>query len=232
MRAHCCQHVSFEGLGSIEIFLKSRHFEISYTRFYEDAKIPNLEEIDFLIIMGGPMSVNDEDKFSWLKKEKEFIRAFIETNKPVLGICLGAQLIASSMGAKVYPNTDKEIGWFPIEAVTSDEKITFHFPMSTTVFHWHGETFDLPKNAICLAKSKACYNQAFQLGGHIIGLQFHLEMTKQTLHEMVLNGKDELIISPFVQSEDEILSISNTHYLSINQLIDNLLLFLLRQKFS
>lgn len=98
MRAHCFQHVSFEGLGSIERFLKAHHFEISYTRFYEDVRLPNLEEIDFLIIMGGPMSVNDEDKFSWLKAEKQFIRAFIKTKKPVLGICLGAQLIASSMG--------------------------------------------------------------------------------------------------------------------------------------
>ena len=216
MRAHCFQHVSFEGLGSIERFLKAHHFEISYTRFYEDVRLPNLEEIDFLIIMGGPMSVNDEDKFSWLKAEKQFIRAFIKTKKPVLGICLGAQLIASSMGTKVYPNTYKEIGWFPIEVASAHEIMTFHFPISTTVFHWHGETFDLPPNAIHLAKNKTCNNQAFQLGNHTIGLQFHLEMTKKTLHEMVMNSKDELIVSPFVQSEDEILSISNKYYLTTN----------------
>ena len=125
MRAHYLQHVEFEGLGSIEPWLKAAGYEITNTRLFESAKLPDLKKIDLLIVMGGPMSVNDEDDFPWLVSEKKFIREAINSGKPVLGICLGAQLIASATGARVYRNPIKEIGWFPIYGMSSND--TFHF---------------------------------------------------------------------------------------------------------
>lgn len=130
--------------------------------------------MDFIIAGPGQMSVNDEAELPWLKAEKQFLREAIAGGIPVLGICLGAQLIASSLGAPVYPNPLKEIGWFPIHA----EKVPdhcFQFPTDCTVFHWHRETFDLPQDAVQLVRSPACNKQGFQLGRHVIGLQFHLE---------------------------------------------------------
>ncbi|MEW8428881.1 MAG: C26 family cysteine hydrolase domain-containing family, partial [gamma proteobacterium symbiont of Ctena orbiculata] len=192
MRAHYLQHVPFEGLGSIEDWLLLSGYEITATRFFESPDLPRLEEIDLLIVMGGPMSVNDEHAYPWLAKEKNFIRSVIDAGKPVLGICLGAQLIAASLGSEIYPNSVKEIGWFPISAVKSIPDSLFRFPEETTVFHWHGETFDLPSGAVCTAKSKGCQNQAFQFGRKVIGLQFHLEPTASAANAIVENCRDEL----------------------------------------
>ena len=154
MHAHYFQHVPFEGLGSIEPWLESNGYELTNTRFFESADLPDPKAIDLLVVMGGPMSVNDEDKFPWLALEKQFVREIIESGKRVVGICLGAQIIANAMGAKVFHNPGKEIGWFPIHTVASIYASVFNFPPSETVFHWHGETFDLPPGARRLAKSE------------------------------------------------------------------------------
>ena len=226
MRAHYFQHVPFEGLGTIEPWLKATGYEISHTRFFESTDLPDTKAIDLLVIMGGPMSVNEEDKFPWLVSEKKFIREVIESGKPVLGICLGAQMIASAMGARVFPNPVKEIGWFPIYAVEPVDGSIFRFPSTETVFHWHGETFDLPPGAIRLAKSGGCENQAFQLGKSVIGLQFHLETTPELAGQMVSYCRDELVPSTCVQPEKEILSASPNRYKAINHLMASLLTFL------
>ena len=115
MRIHYLQHESHEGLGCIEDWAKRKGHLITSTKFYEDSKLPDLSAFDFLIIMGGSMGVNDEDKYKWLKSEKDFIKRTINSKKPVLGICLGSQLIADALGAKVYPNKYKEIGWMDIK---------------------------------------------------------------------------------------------------------------------
>ena len=174
------------------------------------------------------MSVNDASEFPWLVPEKGFIREIIESGKPVLGICLGAQLIASAMGAKVYRNAAKEIGWFPIRGVASNIDSTFSFPPSMEVFHWHGETFDLPSGATPLAKSEGCENQAFQLGGSVIGLQFHLETTPQSARQIVSVCHDELIPSRYVQTAEEILSAGSERYDPINRMMGKVLTFLQR----
>ncbi len=227
MRAHYLQHVPFEGLGSIEPWLEAAGYEIANTRLFESAGLPDPTMIDLLIVMGGPMSVNDEDKFPWLAPEKRFIRSAIDSGKPVLGICLGAQLIASAMGAVVYRNSVKEIGWFPIQGVSLNDSSAFSFPPSVEVFHWHGETFELPSGAIHLARSEGCENQAFQLGRSVIGLQFHLETTPASAREIISNCRDELVPSKYVQTEKEILSAAPESYKSINQMMDNVLSFLL-----
>lgn len=228
MRVHYLQHVPFEGLGSMEPWLESAGCEISGTLFFESAALPDVSRIDLLVVMGGPMSVNDEDSFSWLIKEKRFIRQVVASGKPVLGICLGAQLIASAMGARVYQNPIKEIGWYPVQAVSSIGDSFFSFPPSAEVFHWHGETYDLPPGATLIAKSEACQNQAFQIGPSVIGLQFHLEITPASAREMVSHCRDELIPSSYVQTEAQILSATPERYKAINQMMGSVLSFLLR----
>ncbi|MSR21985.1 MAG: amidotransferase [Gemmatimonadetes bacterium] len=243
MRAHCLRHVPFEGLGSIGPWLATAGYRITSTRFYASDRLPDPREIDFLVAVGGPMSVNDEETLPWLVEEKRFIRDCMEAGTPVLGVCLGAQLIASAMGAPVYPNSEREIGWFPIRASeprASERRAPerpaseragdshFRFPSSVEVFHWHGETFDLPPGAVHLARSVGCENQAFQLGGSVIGLQFHLETTAATAWELVSHSRDELSPSRFVQSEGEILAASPDRYETINALMGDVLTFLHR----
>jgi GMP synthase-like glutamine amidotransferase len=226
MQAHYLQHVPFEGLGSIEAWLKSKQYTISCSKLYESSSLPEIEQIDLVIVMGGPMGVNDEDDYPWIAQEKEFIRDVISAGKPVLGVCLGAQLIASTMGARVYKNSETEIGWFPIQSVSSSSSSLLGLPSSVEVFHWHGETFDLPSGATLLASSEGCVNQAFQLGASVVGLQFHLETTPESARELVENCRDELIPSKYVQTEQQILSADAERYISINRLMEGVLEFI------
>jgi GMP synthase-like glutamine amidotransferase len=226
MRAHYFQHVSFEGLGSIEPWLKSAGYEITGTRFFEPWKFPNINKIDLLVVMGGPMSANDEKTFEWLRVEKQFIHDIIRLEKAVLGICLGAQLIASAMGARIYQNPTKEIGWFPVQSVSLVENSTFRFPALTEVFHWHGETFDLPAGATRIAKSEGCENQAFQIGRSVIGLPFHLETTPNSVQDIIKHCGAGLIPSLYVQSESDILAASPNKYRKINSLMGKVLSYL------
>ena len=207
LRIHYLQHVSFEGPGYIETWAISNHHKLSVTRLYEKLIFPAVSEFDWLIIMGGPMSIYDKDQSSWLKVEKEFIKSAIKADKTIIGICLGAQILAETLGAKVYPNRKKEIGWFPvfITECGKNHKILNDFPASLDVFHWHGDTFDLPKTAIHLFQTDLCANQAFIINDKILGLQFHLEVTPYTLKEMITNCRNELIPDDFVQREAEII---------------------------
>jgi len=227
MRAHYLQHIPFEGLGSIAPWLEASGYEITGTKLFESAKYPNLKEIDLLMILGGPMSINDKDEFSWLTSEKQFIHESINSGKPVLGICLGAQLIASALGARVYRNSVKEIGWFPIYGISSNNNSIFSFPPSVKVFHWHGETFDLPSGATRLAKSDVCENQAFQFGNSVIGLQFHLETTPIAACDIVSHCRSELVPSKYIQTEEEILSAKPGRYKLVNKLMGSILSFML-----
>jgi GMP synthase-like glutamine amidotransferase len=226
MRAHYFQHVPFEELGSIRPWLEAAGCEITVTQFFKSWELPDPGEIDLLVVMGGPMSVNDEIQYPWILPEKDYIRNAVRSGKSVLGICLGAQLIASAMGARVYKNSEKEIGWFPVNWIAPLEGATFEFPASSEVFHWHGETFDLPNGALQLANSAGCKNQAFQLGKSVIGLQFHLESTKESTMELVQHCRDELVPSRFVQTEKIILSASPEKYRRINAMMGRILDFL------
>jgi GMP synthase-like glutamine amidotransferase len=222
MRVHVLQHVSFEGLGSIATWLEARMAKVRYTRFFESANLPKLDSIDMIIIMGGPMSVNDEDRLPWLVQEKQFVRDAVVRGTPILGICLGAQLIASAMGARVYRNPVREIGWFPVRAVPSPSG-NLRLPHECTAFHWHGETFDLPDGAVHLAKSEGCENQAFQLNRNVIGLQFHLETTVQSASALLENCRDDIVAGPFIQSEKELRSVPPSSYQAIHAVMNEVL---------
>lgn len=228
MRVQVFQHVSFEGSGSIGPWLDARGVAVGVTAFYQRHTVPDVAEIDGLVVMGGPMSVNDEQGYPWLVHEKRVIGEMIARGKPVLGVCLGAQMIANVLGAKVYPNPEKEIGWFPVRATpSSPPSRVFGFPDECLVFHWHGETFDLPRNAVRLAATAACRNQAFQYGVNVIGLQFHLETTPGTARELVAHCRGELVPAAYVQSEAAILSAPAERYARINGLMSDVLAYLL-----
>jgi GMP synthase-like glutamine amidotransferase len=216
LKIHCFQHVSFEGLGCIDHWIKEKGHSVNFTKFYAEDLLPDINAIDWLIIMGGPMGIYDEHKFSWLKKEKEFIKQAITANKTVIGICLGAQLIAEALGSKVYKNTEKEIGWFGVTITPNgkENKLLEGFDDTFNVFHWHGDTFDLPQNTEHLIQTDVCKNQAFLYKEKVLGLQFHFEVTNETLTEMVKHGRDELTTGNFIQSEVEILS--NDKYIKDN----------------
>lgn len=209
LRAAILQHVPFEGPGNITDWLGKRLASVQTIRLYAGDDLPAVTDIDLVIAMGGPMSVNDDWFHDWLKDEKLFLAECITASKAVLGVCLGAQLIASALGAKVGPNEHSEIGWFEIEAIPAEG--TFRFPDRTTVLHWHCETFALPPGATLLARSEACHNQAFQLGQRVIGLQFHCETTPDSLAELLEACGDELVPERFVQEEDDILEALPQH---------------------
>jgi len=220
LRIHCFQHVCFEGLGCITHWIEQNGHALTTTKFYEEDLIPEPEDYDWLIVMGGPMSVYDEDTFAWLADEKKALKKAMDKNKTVIGICLGSQLIADALGAKVYPNAEKEIGWFEIN-LTKQAKTEFlpgkHLAEKMMVFHWHGDTYTLPPDSKHLAYSEACVYQAFLYKEKVLGLQFHLEVTNQSLHEMLHFGKSELISGNYIQSETEILA--QTKYMETNHTI-------------
>jgi GMP synthase-like glutamine amidotransferase len=226
MNAHFLLHVDFEGPGRIGTWLRDRGATTSGTRFFSGERPPDPEDLDFIALMGGPMSANDEDRHPWLKTEKGFIRAAAARGVPLLGVCLGAQLIASAMGARVYVNPVKEIGWLPVKGVPASSRC-FRFPNETIVFQWHGETFDLPVGAERLAASPDCENQAFQIGRGIIGLQFHLEATPEGARALIENCGDDLIPGPRVQSAKQIEETDPRRYSEAHSLMAEVLEFLL-----
>ncbi len=227
MKVHVLQHVPFEGLGSIESWLAARGATVGYTRFFESARLPDVADLELVIALGGPMSVNDEAELPWLKEEKRFVAEVVTSGKALLGICLGAQLLASALGARVYPGPHKEIGWFDIES-TSDRSDLFRFPEKAMVFHWHGETFDLPPGATRLARSAGCENQAFQIGSSAIGLQFHLETTPASAASLIGHCRNELVDGRFIQSEEELRKAPMAAYAAVNALMAEVLAYLTR----
>jgi GMP synthase-like glutamine amidotransferase len=176
------RHVPFEHLGRIAEALEARGVNAGYADLYaSDDSACDADAADGLIFMGGPMSVNDD--LLYIRREIEMIQAAVARGKPVLGVCLGSQLIAKALGARVYPNAVKEIGWYPVrfhESARSD-RLFAGIEEPETIFHWHGETFDLPEGAELLASSEACRNQAFRWRDNVYGLQFHLEVTPEMI---------------------------------------------------
>lgn len=202
MHIHFIQHMPFEHPASIADWAAEKNHATTYTKVFEEPVFPPIESFDMLVIMG----VYEEEKYAWMPAEKAFIKSAIKAKKKVFGVCLGAQFIAEALGAKVFPHTVKEIGWFKVEKVTP-HKVTQQLPKAFITFHWHGDTFDLPENAIHLFKTEGCLQQGFVYHDHVAALQFHMEVKEDLLNGMTENERAELIKDTYVQTEEEVKSI-------------------------
>lgn len=202
------RHHEAEKPGQIEKYISYHQDNFQSIDLFAGQRIPEDAVYDAVVVMGGPMSVFDDDEYPWLREEKVFIAGAIDSGRKVLGVCLGAQLIAHVLGAGIRANEYKEIGWFDIEP-SEDVANTVYgtvFDSPITTFHWHGDTFDLPKNSIRLCKSMACRNQAFMTGRNVLALQFHMEMTEEMINIWLERFKPDMTESPYVQSSAEIKS--------------------------
>lgn len=204
MNIHCLQHVPYEGPGYIENWAEDKGYTLSSTQLFKSNQFPAVDSIDMLFVLGGPMGVYDEKEYQWLRPEKEFINRCIQQDIKIVGICLGAQLIADVMEAAVYPMEEPEIGWFPITWSSEDTNfLELDVPETQTVLHWHGDTFELPAEAELLASNDYCKNQAFLVRDQILGLQFHLEMRKEDVASLIRNSQPKT--GSHVQSPNKIL---------------------------
>lgn len=207
MHIHYFQHVPFEGLSCIADWVASHDHTLTHTHWFHSTDTSGLDAADWLIIMGGPMAVYEQDRYPWMSTEIALIREAIQQKKKVLGICLGSQLIAAALDANVYPHTQKEIGWFPLDVSFQEQAAPLQgvFPSHFSTFHFHGDTFDVPAGATRFAASAACSHQAFIYGDRVIGLQFHMELTPQGLQNMLTHCADAIAAGGnFVQSEEKI----------------------------
>ncbi len=206
MRIHVLQHVPFENEAWIGHWALEKKHSLTRTALYTYGELPALSEVDWLVVMGGPMGAYDEDKHSWLTEEKRYLEKALGEGKTVLGICLGAQIMAHVLGAEVRKNIHREIGWFPVERTTGAGVSPFAelIPERFTAFHWHGDTFGIPEGAVPFARSEACENQGFLYGKRAWALQFHLESTRESINKLIHNSHEDLMGGEFVQSEKEI----------------------------
>jgi GMP synthase (glutamine-hydrolysing) len=208
MQIHYLQHVPFEKLGSIEKWSRTHGYSLSATKFYLGDPLPEVKSIDWLIVMGGPMNIYEEDKYPWLAQEKKLIEQAIKEKKVVIGICLGAQLIADVLGAKIFKNQYKEIGWFPIYLTerAKDSPLLNFLPQKLNVFHWHGDTFELPSGAARMAQSEGCHNQAFIYNEKVLALQFHLEVMLENVQQIIDHCGNEISEGKYIQRPEEMFA--------------------------
>jgi len=208
------QHIACEGLGIIEKVFQDRGVPYCYIRLDQGEKLPTPEEIsgNALVILGGPMNVYEEERYPYLKEETELIRYGLDTGIPMIGICLGAQLIAKAAGARVYAGKAKEIGWYPVnlESAAAEDALFSQTNADIRVFQWHGDTFDLPVDAVNLASSVLFPNQAYRLNNNVYALQFHLEVTREMIlawgeeYEKEIRSEEIDIQKLFRNTEEEI----------------------------
>ncbi len=195
MKLLVLQHIEIETPGLFELLLKERGIEIDFIHGYRgDAYPESIESYSGFIVMGGPMGVYEESAYPFLKAEKFYLEKVLQTEKPVLGVCLGSQLLASVLGAEVKKGLQKEIGWYEV-ALTEEGKqdpLLKEAPTQFTPLHWHGDVFDLPKGAVSLASSQLTQHQAFRYRKNVYGFLFHMEVTEIMLPIWIDRFAEEL----------------------------------------
>lgn len=228
MRIHSLQHVPFEDIGSMKADFAARNYPVTTTHWYLGDKAPGLHSFDALIVMGGPMGIYDEALYPWLADEKAFIKAAIDAGKIVLGICLGAQLIADLLGEKVTRNAHKEIGWLPlqIQPEASGHPLARILAKYPEVFHWHGDTFAIPPGAIHIARSEGCLNQAYVVNDKVYGFQFHLETTPASAAALIEHCAEDIDGSRYTQSAQAMLADAN-RFAAINRAMSEVIAYIL-----
>ena len=213
------QHVPFEGPGLIAPWMHKQGHKFRRVALWADEPLPDVGMIDGLVIMGGPMNVDAHAAHPWLRPETAFIRRVIDAGKPVLGICLGGQLIARALGAAVRASGQAEIGWFETRVV-GYSALTAGLPPRFMAYHWHGDTFDIPAGATRVLESDACANQGFVWGDHVLALQCHLETTPDSAQDIIDNTVWQ--VSPTAQSAEAMLGAAG-HFAALQPLMATLL---------
>lgn len=212
MKIHCLQHVPFEGPAAITEWATQHNHSLSICKLFAGETPPPPADYDLLLIMGGPMNIYEHDAYPWLTPEKSCIRSAIDAGKIVVGICLGAQLIADVLGASVTSGNPAEITWAPIRRHPECPS-NFPLPDNLTVLHWHGDRFDIPAGAHLLASSDGCPNQGFLYQNHVLAWQCHLEVTPESVRQLIDACPDELKSnSPYVQNATQLSKASATTY--------------------
>lgn len=224
MRFHCLIHSDLGGDIHLPHWAASRGHDWTLVPVHRSAPPPEPQAQNALAILGGPMSVWEEGRHPWLKAEKRLIEDFLRAGQPVLGICLGAQLLAEVLGARVYPGAQREIGWLPVRRVpeAAAHALGAQLPEHFHTFLWHGDTFDLPSGAAHLARSEAVPHQAFACGS-ALALQFHLEARTDWVRRLVERDAAQMTPERHVQSAETVLTRSNRFYPENNALLDRLL---------
>ncbi|MFX3632805.1 MAG: type 1 glutamine amidotransferase [Candidatus Pristimantibacillus sp.] len=202
MRIVLLKHFEFDDESTIAAWAERKEYPITIITPPEGDQWPPHDEYEMLIILGGPMSAYQEVEYSWLIEEKAYIHEAIVKDRKVLGICLGAQLLAEVLGSTVYRNEQKEIGWHPVTRTEHSHILFEGIASSFYSFHWHGDCFNLPKGAVPLAFSEATRCQAFAYHDHVLALQFHLETTPACIHTMLSTWKQELVAAPYIQRSE------------------------------
>jgi len=226
MRVHILQHVAFEGAGIIASLCQQKGYEITVTRLYAGELLPvSYQGMTLIVVMGGPMSVLDEGIYPWLADEKTWLQQAIDAGVRILGVCLGAQLLATVLGGRVMANPAPEIGWFAVKRV-NNIPAGIPFPDDFHAFHWHGETFTLPADAQLLASSEACVNQAFLWRDQVLALQFHLELTATSINDLCLHCGNDLIAGEWVQTKKAMLA-HDDYFIQAHLLMQAMLAYIL-----
>lgn len=225
MRVIVLQHAACEGPGEIARWAGARGHTVAVRHLYAGDALPVLDEFDLLVVMGGEMNIYQYRDYPWLKPERELIAATMQVGKRVIGICLGAQLIADALGSRVTQNRFHEIGWLPVDFTPEARKHFPALPASATVLHWHGDTYELPRGALCLAANDACPEQGFVIDGKCLGLQFHLEMDADLVRQTVEGSSDYSLWpkGPCVQVPDKILAGADIYSAPNKVMLDALL---------
>jgi GMP synthase-like glutamine amidotransferase len=223
MRACILQHVPFEGPAYIGRWLLEHDVSRGTVRLYRDEELPSPEDFDLLVVLGGPMSVNDVERYPWLRRETALIAQAIEAGRGVLGVCLGAQLIAPALGARVGPGPEREIGWFVVRRDRkSDPENAFGLPDEFPALHWHGEACQLPAGCGRLASTEVCRNQVYCKGQNVLAIQCHLEFRPESVSSLADNCTGDLSPGRWVQDEARMLA-DETLLDSANRLMGSIL---------
>jgi GMP synthase (glutamine-hydrolysing) len=208
MRVHYLMHASFETPGIIEKWAQDRGYAFDGTQPYSGERLPKTADVDFLIVMGGPQSARRLDDHPYLRDEIKLISEVISLNKPLVGFCLGSQLIGEALGAPTIASPNKEVGFFPVQLTDEGrhDSILGKLPSEFDVLHWHYDMPGIPTGASLLARSAGCPHQAFRYGDRTYGFQFHMEPTEESIKPLLENAAEDLAPGKYTQTSEEILS--------------------------
>jgi GMP synthase-like glutamine amidotransferase len=224
VKIHVIKNAPHEGEGYIATWAEQRGHQVVTTPLYDDVPVPSADSFDWLVMMGGPMGVHESDTHPWLAREMKLVEEALAQRTIILGVCLGAQLIAHVLGARVYRNDYIERGWHTISRIPeAGNAHSFQgLPQSFTAFTWHTDAFELPRGAALCASSEACKNHAFEYDGRVVGLQFHLEVDPSSIADVIDRSGYMSANGPYIQTRDDIFRhIDNAN--ALHPLMDTLL---------